>query len=199
MTTAITTLASQNTFVVKEHLGVFKAANNFDLHDPASGKIVLTAREENLGLLTKILRFTDFKRYTPFELTVRDPGGALVLKVSRGVAFLRSQVEVRDGKGTLLGTFKQKLLSIGGAFDILDPSGKVVATLQGKWTGWDFRFMSANSELAHVTKKWAGMGRELLTSADNYVLEIGASVPPAGPARPLILAAVLCIDMVLKE
>ena len=199
MSSALAPIASRNTFLVKEHVGVFKAANNFDLYDPASGQMVLTAREENLGWLTKILRFTDWKRMTPFELVVRDTTGALVLKVSRGVALIRSTVEVHDGRGTLLGTFRQKVLSIGGSFDILDPSGSVVATLKGKWTGWDFRFMSANSELAHVTKKWAGMGRELLTSADNYVLEIGAAVPAAGPARPLILAAVLCIDMVLKE
>ena len=199
MSNALASVASQNAFLVKEHVGAFKAASNFDLYDPASGKLVLTAREENLGLLTKILRFTDWKRMTPFELLVRDPGGALVLKVSRGVALIRSTVEVHDGKGTLLGTFRQKVLSIGGSFDILDPAGSVVATLKGKWTGWDFRFISANSELAHVTKKWAGLGRELLTSADNYVLEIGATVPPTGPARPLILAAVLCIDMVLKE
>ena len=193
------TFPSLDTFVVKEHLGVFKAANNFDLLDPASGQLVLTAREEKLGMLTKILRFTDFKRHTPFELTVRDGSGSPVLTVKRGVSILRSQVEVQDGGGRLLGTFRQKLLSIGGAFDILEPSGRVVATLQGKWTGWDFRFLSGNSELAHVTKKWAGIGRELLTTADSYVLEIQPSVPADGPARPLILAAVLCIDMVLKE
>lgn len=192
-------LPAQNVFLVKEHVGAFKAANNFDLYDPASGQLVLTAREEDLKLFTKILRFTDFKRYTPFALSIRTPSGALALKVTRGVALLRSQVEVHDGSGKLLGTFRQKLLSIGGAFDILDPTGHPVATLQGKWTGWDFRFMSGNSELAHVTKKWAGLGRELLTSADNYVLEIAPSVPSSGPARPLILAAVLCIDMVLKE
>jgi uncharacterized protein YxjI len=195
----MSTTFAQNAFVVKEHLGVFKAANNFDLLDPGTGRIVLMAREEKLGILTKILRFTDFKRHTPFELIVRDPAGAPVLTVKRGVSILRSEVEVHDGAGKLLGTFRQKLLSIGGAFDILEPSGRVVASLKGKWTGWDFRFISGNAELAHVTKKWAGIGRELLTSADSYVLEIQASVPAEGPARPLIVAAVLCIDMVLKE
>jgi hypothetical protein len=39
----------------------------------------------------------------------------------------------------------------------------------------------------------------LFTSADNYVLEISASVSPDDPARQMILAAVMCIDMVLKE
>ncbi len=53
--------------------------------------------------------------------------------------------------------------------------------------------------MAHVTKKWAGLGKEMFTSADNYVLEISNSVPPDSKLRQLILAAVMCIDMVLKE
>ncbi len=49
------------------------------------------------------------------------------------------------------------------------------------------------------TKKWAGLGKEMFTSADNYVLEIADSVPLDDTIRKLILAAVMCIDMVLKE
>lgn len=188
-----------NDFLVKEHVGLFKAANNFDLYDPSTGQVVLLCREEKLGLFTKLLRFTDYKRHTPFDIAVRTPGGELVVQVTRGIAILRSRVEVRDGGGTLLGTFKQRLLSIGGAFDVLDASENVVCTLKGKWTGWDFRFLSGETELAHVSKQWAGIGKELFTSADNYVLSVAPSVPASGPARPLILAAVLCIDMVLKE
>nr|NIT40515.1 RNAase [Gammaproteobacteria bacterium] len=69
----------------------------------------------------------------------------------------------------------------------------------GKWTGWDFKFMANGVEFAHVTKKWAGIGKEFFTSADNYVLKISESVPKDHVARQLILAAVMCIDMVLKE
>ena len=69
----------------------------------------------------------------------------------------------------------------------------------GAATGWDFRFMAGEKELAHVTKKWAGMGKELFTSADNYILQIADDVPPDNPVRQLIMAAVMCIDMVLKE
>ena len=59
--------------------------------------------------------------------------------------------------------------------------------------------MADENELAHVTKKWSGIGKELFTSADNYVLEISDSVPTDNPMRQLILGAVMCIDMVLKE
>jgi uncharacterized protein YxjI len=72
--------------------------------------------------------------------------------------------------------------------------------LKGKWTSWDFKFVSAdNKEFATVTKKWSGLGKELFTSADNYVLQISSEVPENHPLRQLIMAAVMCIDFVLKE
>ena len=101
----------------------------------------------------------------------------------------------------LVGTFKQKFFSIGGRFDILNKENTVVCSLKGKWTSWEFKFinLNTNEEYAKVTKKWAGIGRELFTSADNYILEIDGKVSPTNPIRVLILAAVMCIDMVLKE
>jgi uncharacterized protein YxjI len=54
-------------------------------------------------------------------------------------------------------------------------------------------------ELARVSKKWAGLGKELFTSADNYMLAIDTALPAEDDVRILIMAAVLCIDMVLKE
>jgi uncharacterized protein YxjI len=82
---------------------------------------------------------------------------------------------------------------------VLAANEQVLCTLKGKWTGWDFRFMAGEQELAHVSKKWAGLGRELFTSADNYILQISDQVPASHPVRQLIMAAVMCIDMVLKE
>jgi uncharacterized protein YxjI len=39
----------------------------------------------------------------------------------------------------------------------------------------------------------------MFTTADTYMLEISPHVPPDSQVRQLILAAVMCIDMVLKE
>lgn len=188
-----------NHFLVKEHVGMFKAANNYDIFDPNSGETILHCREDKLGFFTKLLRFTDYKRMTPFHVEIKTPNGETLIHVKRGISFFISRVEVFDAQGQLLGLFKQKLFSIGGAFDIYDPSGNVVCSLKGKWTGWDFRFLQGNQELAHVSKKWAGAGKELFTSADNYMLEINQIVQSGSTTRKLIMAAVMCIDMVLKE
>ena len=48
-------------------------------------------------------------------------------------------------------------------------------------------------------QEMGGIGKEFFTSADNYALQISESVPQDHIARRLILAAVMCIDMVLKE
>ena len=189
----------QNMFFVKEHVGFFKSANNFDILDPATQQVIMECREENLGIITKMLRFTDYKRMTPFDVQIRTPSGEPVVRIRRGISVFLSKVDVLDEHDQVVGGFKQKLFSIGGAFNVLGQNGQLLCTLKGKWTAWDFRFMAGDNELAHVTKKWAGLGRELFTSADNYVLQISDQVPPDNPVRQLILAAVMCIDMVLKE
>lgn len=189
----------QNLFFIKEHVGMFKAANNFDIYNPDTKELLMTCREEQLGFFTKMFRFTDYKRLTPFHVEVKTAKGEPVLEVKRGVSLFLSTVEVFDEKGILVGRFKQKFFSVGGKFDVLDPQNNVLCTLKGKWTSWDFKFMQGNSELAQVNKKWAGIGRELFTSADNYMLSVNDSVRKEDHVRILILAAVMCIDMVLKE
>jgi uncharacterized protein YxjI len=188
-----------NLFLVKEHIGIFKAANNYDIYDPESGELSMECREEKLGVITKILRFTDYKRMTPFDIHIRDTNGRQVVRVRRGISVLLSKVEVFDENDTLIGLFQQRLFSIGGAFTVLDANERPVCELKGKWTGFDYRFQLGGRELAHVSKKWMGVGKEMFTSADNYMIEIADDVAPEDSVRQLILAAVMCIDMVLKE
>jgi uncharacterized protein YxjI len=193
------TILNQNLFFVKEHVGMFKAANNYDIYKPGTEEILMTCREDKLGFFTKMFRFTDYKRMTPFKVEIKANSGEKVLTVKRGVSFFISTVEVLDENETLIGKFKQKFFSVGGKFDVIDSNEQTLCTLKGKWTSWDFKFVKDNIEFAHVSKKWSGIGKEMFTSADNYMLEIDDKVKNDSPIRLLILAAVMCIDMVLKE
>ena len=193
------TALHQNQFFVKEHTGIFKAANNFDVFDPNTSQRILECREPNLGFFTKLFRFTDYKRMTPFHIEIRTPEGDKVLTIKRGFSLILSKVDVLDENDQLVGHFKQKFFTIGGKFDVLSPDDNIICTLKGKWTSWSFRFMQGDTELANVSKKWAGIGKELFTSADNYMLTINDTVKATDKTRILIVAAVMCIDMVLKE
>jgi uncharacterized protein YxjI len=106
---------------------------------------------------------------------------------------------VLDENNMLVGRFRQRLLSLGGKFLVMDVNDNLICTLKGKWTGWNFKFIKDNVEFAQVSKKWSGLGKELFTSADNYMLQIDERTPENNSIRLLILAAVMCIDLVLKE
>ena len=75
----------RNLFFVREHVGMFKAANNYDILDPDTGEEILHCREPELGSFTKLLRFTDYKRMTPFDVRITTPDGQPVFQVTRGI------------------------------------------------------------------------------------------------------------------
>ena len=192
-------ILNKNLFLIKEKIGIFKASNNYDIFDPQNNATLLICREPDLGFFTKIFRFTDYKRMTPFNVIISTPEGKPIISVRRGFTIFRSDAEVFDENEKLIGFLKQQLLSFGGKFQILDANKKYLCTLQGTWTGWNFKFIKDQQEMASVSKKWAGLGKEFFTSADNYVLQINPNVPENDKIRLLIFAAVMCIDMVLKE
>jgi len=192
-------ILNRNLFFVKEHVGMFKAANNYDILDPETNQTIINCREDNLGFFTKMLRFTKYKIYTPFNVNLKTTDNQNILTIKRGVSFFISKVDVYDENNVLVGKFKQKFFSLGGKFDVLDANDNYLCTLKGKWTSWDFKFIRNDIQYAQVNKKWAGMGKELFTTADNYMLQINDNVPHNSSLRLLIVAAVMCIDMVLKE
>ena len=192
-------ILTRNQFFVKEHVGIFKAANSYDILDLESQQPLLECREPNLGFFTKMFRFTKYKTQTPFDIEVKDAVGLSVLRLTRGVSLFRSTVQVFDGNAMLVGKFRQKLLSLGGKLDVLDANDQVVCTVQGKLTSFDYKFLRNGEQIALVTKKWMGLGRELFTLVDNYVISMEPSVPATDDVRRLVLAAALCIDMVFAE
>jgi uncharacterized protein YxjI len=123
---------------------------------------------------------------SPFDVVVQGADGQPVLKVKRGVSLFLSKVQVFDEQDRYVGGFDQKLFSIGGRFDVLDAAGAQLCTLQGKWKDWEFRFFSPTHDFARVTKKWAGLAKELLPGPDDFVLGIKETVAPEDPARLLI-------------
>jgi uncharacterized protein YxjI len=113
------------------------------------------------------------------------------------VALLRSKVDVADASGTSLGYLQSKAFSLGGAFRVCTADGTQVALVKGDWKGWNFKFLSGDTEIGLVTKKWAGLGKELFTSADNYMISIHGAPDPT--INLLLIASGLAIDTVFKE
>src|SRR5262245_15230089 len=196
-----TTLLDRKTILVREHVGMFKAANAYDLLDPVSKEVVGRAQEKVRGIFSKMLKFTSWKTRLSFTIHFHDASAsdAVVMTVHRPFTWFRSVVSVTDSSGVTIGQFRQKLLAIGPKMWILDPAGKEIGMLSGNWTGWNLQVKDASERvLATVSKQWAGIGKELFTSADNYIIDLSTDVKDANMRR-LLFAAPITADMVYKE
>jgi uncharacterized protein YxjI len=192
-------MLSHKTFLVKERVGFLKLTDTFDIFDPNGGAQLGIARE-NVGVLTKLLRLIISKRLLPTTVEVREREEGPVVLSFRRAGLLRSRVVVNGRDGREIGRFKSRLWSLGGGFHVLDPRDHPVAEIKGDWKGWNFRFLASDgSEIGKVTKKWAGLGKELFTSADNYVIALDERRPLPPNSAALLLAAGLAIDTVYKE
>ena len=193
-------LLHRTTFFVKERAGLLKFSDTYDILDPASGCPIGIAKEEQPIWVT-LLRFAVEKSKLPTVINIYEAEGQPpVLSIRRGFTFLRQKIRVQTGDKQSLGYFKSKLLTIGGGLTVYDNHDQQVAEVKGNWKGWDFRFVNGSGqEIGTVTKKWAGLAKELFTSADNYVIALTdtRNVNPAASA--LLLAAGLAIDIVYKE
>ena len=192
-------LTDRKTYVVKERVGFMKLASVYDLLDADSGQPIGIAKEEP-GDVIKYLRLLVNNRWLPTVVNVYESeGGQPVLSIHRGVSLFRPKVHVSAG-GRQLGYFHEKRFTLAKTFLMYDNAGAQVGTVKGDWKGWNFQFLDGNGqELGKVTKKWAGLAKELFTTADTYVIALS----DAGAGRPdvaqLLLAAGLAIDTVFKE
>ncbi len=193
-------LFSRRTYVVKERVAVIKLTDTYDLIDPETQAVIGIAKDEP-SALAKYARLVVHKNFLPTTVNVYEGDAAVPsLSLTKGMTFLRAVVKVKNAGGTELGFFKSKLFSLGGGFWVFTPDGQQFAEVKGDWKGWNFRFLdSSGQELGQVTKKWAGLGKELFTSADTYVISVGDTIARDPDKCALLLAAGLAIDTVFKE
>jgi uncharacterized protein YxjI len=191
-------------FVVREHVGILKLTDTYDILDASTQGLIAVAREKPGGFII-FMRFLVNKQLLPTKVEVREGGeGAeerpILFSISRGLTLFRSKVRVLDAQGVEIGYFKSKLFSFGGGFYVYDNADKQVAEVKGDWKGWNFTFKGpGGEELGLVTKKWGGIAKELFTSADTYMVSLTGSTGGGQVAKILLLAAALAVDVVYKE
>jgi uncharacterized protein YxjI len=187
-------------YFIREHVAMLKLTDTYDILDPTDDTQIGIAREEP-PVWAKYLRLLLNKNMLPTTVNIYEKEGSPPLfSIHKPVALFVARVEVYDGTGQLLGFFKGKFFSLGGGFWVHDAQGNQIAEVKGDWKGWDFKFINnAGAELGSVTKKWAGLGKELFTTADNYMVSLADEVAGKKEMSALLLAAALAVDIVYKE
>ena len=195
-------MLNRKSYFIREHVGFMKLSDTYDILDPETQAQIGIAKEKP-GALVLVLRFLIGKQLLPtkvfvYEGTNPEDENRLLFSIQRGFTLIRSRVNICDSRGTIIGWLKSKALSLGGAFYVFDAADNQVAFVKGDWKGWNFRFLDrSENEIGTITKKWAGIGKELFTTADNYMIALNQEPKPENAI--LLLAAGLAVDTIYKE
>lgn len=191
-------LWSQPVLVFKQRAKLVELNNEYAVLD-VSGRELGVVHQVGQSGWRKLLRaFSNIDGFLPITVTLYDEAGAPQLSISRGWAFLRSRLRVHDHAGAEVGQIVQENV-IGKVRFGLHASGRQVGRILAEnWRAWNFRIEDETGrEVARITKKWAGLAKELFTTADNYVLEMSA--PLSRELRALVMASAVAIDTALNQ
>jgi uncharacterized protein YxjI len=191
---------TKSNYLIKEEFKLLKITDKYDIIDPENNEVVAYAKE-NIPALVKVLRLLVKKTILPTTIEIKDSkSNELLFTMKRPVTFLRSKVNILDNNGNEVGYFRSRIFTIGGRFDVFKNDGNKLAEVKGNWTGWNFTMTDASGkEVGVVTKKWAGIGKELFTTSDTYMISLNDSVKENKSITPLLIMAGLAIDVVYKE
>lgn len=193
-------LLSLREFFIKERIGLLKLTDVYDIFDPSENKRIGVMKDEPSAIF-KYLRLIMAKPSLPTTINIyEDETQAPIFSIQKSFTFIRTKISIVDGKGAAIGYFMSKIFTIGGGFTVYDNAGNQIADVSGDWISWNFTIKSmSGEELGVVTKKWAGIGKELFTTADNYMVSLNQECDNQPALKILLLAAALAIDTVYKE
>jgi uncharacterized protein YxjI len=192
------TLLRQSALFVRERVGFLRFASAYDLLDPLSQQAVGVVLERPWW---PWLRLVVNKRFLPTAADVLEADQVTVaFRLRRPFGVFRLRFEVLGPDGRLLGVIRNKLLSLRGKLLVEDAEGRSIAEYTGGVFSWTRELKDPQGAvLGTVDKKWAGLAKEFLTSADNYHLSLAPSVAGDTRKAALLLAACIAYDMCYKE
>lgn len=191
-------LAGESLYIVRqrtelaEMLG-FEARNKYEILR-RDGQPLCYAAEQQKGLGGMVMRQL-LGHFRTFDVQIFTPDRRPVLKAHHPFRWLFQRLEVEDGSGRRLGALQQRFAVFSKRFDLEDGSGQVVATVSSPlWRPWTFSFQREGREVAVIRKRWSGALKELITDADNFVVEVlDPTLPPEH--RALLLCGAIFVDL----
>lgn len=186
-----------NEYFIDEKIGFLKFSNAYKVYDEKGQQIGNI--QQSVPGWHKLLRLFLSKAIFPFTLHVKEMDGTVVATIQRGWTFWMSKIVILDGQGNQIGGIKHKFKLFKPLFHIVDTQQNVLAEIKGDWKAWEFKIVdSSDNSIGHISKKWAGVLKEVFTTADKYRVTVDNNCPP-GLAKIAIVAGAITIDMILKE
>jgi len=192
-------LLEHDRIVINQKAKIIEMVNEYRIRD-LEGTDIGFIRQEGQTTLKKLARFvSSLDQFMTHTLAAYDADGTKVLELTRPRKIMRSTVRVADGFDTPVGEIRQQNMIGKIRFGLHDTAGNEIGQIRAEnWRAWDFSIVdAAGSEVGRITKTWEGLAKTLFTTADDYLLEIGAGL--SGPLRTLAFASAVGVDTALKQ
>ncbi len=188
-------IAMKRKYHIRELVGATSLGEYYLIADPDNdrGIAVVEERTEWTQLLARA--FLD-KAFLPVELVMKNADGAEILRITKPASLLTSAFTVRNADGKVLCVLKHRVSLFRPCVAVEDERGQTLGSIEGCWKFRLFQFRDTNGNpVSTIRHLYGGIARELLTTADDYEVDIHAD-----SAMTLIsLAATICIDFMFHE
>ena len=192
-------LLEHDKLFVKQKAKLIELTNEYGIFDD-QGTHVGSVREIGQSKARKVLRFvSNVDQFLTHKYAVYEADGSIALGMMRPAKFMKSKVVVTGADGAEIGQIVQQNVFGKKRFGLRSQQGDALGAINAEnWRSWDFAILGPDgAEVGRITKKWAGVAKELFTTADNYLVEIGPAA--TGTLRQLAMAAAVGIDTALKQ
>jgi hypothetical protein len=158
----------------------------FDIFDDRKNLLAIAAETEPRSALQTMASLVPRTRVLGVRSADGEPLLTLIKRDDDWIA------DLQDATGQLIGQ-----IQIGETrrhYTLLDEAGQVAGQAVGDLAVKQFTITGPEGErLARLRKTWAGLGKELLTSADHYTVTFTGPMPPR--TRMLVAMVPVIVDM----
>ena len=120
------------------------------------------------------------------------------LIIERPFFFFLAKHTVKLPTGEVIGYINQKFAILKTVLEVRDASGQLRFTCISKFPHfWTFNLFIDGAPVAQILKKWSGLGKELFTDADTFMIDFNTVTD--NNLKQLILATAFAIDLRVFE
>jgi uncharacterized protein YxjI len=129
----------------------------------------------------------------PYTLVIQTREKRPVLRMHAPFRFIHREITVTEANGKALGTVRKRFTFPHTRYDVFDPHGRAIFEIaRGFVKVWTFTIRRDGQDVAVITKRWSGLGREMFTDADRFQLQFPEITDPT--ERKILLGALFLLD-----
>jgi uncharacterized protein YxjI len=163
-----------------------------------TGHDIAFAAEQQKGFLGILLR-QFLGHWRKFDIHFFTPDRREFMIAEHPFRWFFQRLELREVTGRPIGMIERRFSIFTKSFEVRDSQQRVVLEVSSPiWRLWTFPFRRHGRDVARIAKKWSGIGYEVFTDKDNFLVEY---LDPAlsTDERALVLAAAIYIDLMFFE